>query len=346
MYKSNASAICLAVTITIISLLIISGPANAFILGLNADKSHVDAGEYVTFDVSLKIESADGIADVQKLILALNGPTNRECIFDVNGNKISGNLCENIIAINKIDTTTHNYGYAYGYGYRYGYGYSNGELKYQIIIDTEGFYAGSYNPILKIFIGDEIHTQIGNQLTINQATTSNGENGASRDDNLIKPENEDNTISLTPGSEFDFTYQDYSHKLTLDNLNEDSVDLTIYSDPQAVNLAIPTPAGVDLNEDNQQDMELNLWYVGKDSATINVNSDEPIRFTENKPKETQEIISLGAEQINFIKENSITKNNFGLSNLLFGNSLINYILLITNAIVLLFIVVAFILRRR
>lgn len=135
--------------------------------------------------------------------------------------------------------------------------------------------------------------------------------------------------------------------MIVDNLNQDSVDLTIHSDPQSLNVQIPNPASIDIDGDQQPDATLNLWYVGKDKATIAVESAQQINFKE-RINEQNEIITISKNQIdNPIRENSIVKNNqLTINGLIFGSSLINTILIITNMIILLFVIVAFIIKKR
>lgn len=164
------------VSIIILGLLVLSGPAQAFNLGISAVDSHVVKGENLEFAASLNIEDSDSYLPVKELSLILDGPVKRECVFDVSGNKISG--CDGV-NISKIENIDSRYGYGYGYGngvsfgYGYGYGYSYGlgklNLTYNIILDSSNYSAGEYSVNLSAKIGDKIYSEMGENIVISES---------------------------------------------------------------------------------------------------------------------------------------------------------------------------------
>ena len=118
--KHSSKLLAGLVSLFVIGLLILSGPANAFDLGLSIDDSTIDKGDNAVFSASIDIKSGENLP-IDEVSLIISGAGNRVCIFNVDGSKISG--CDGI-NINLISETT-SYGYGYGYGY-YGYGYNFG----------------------------------------------------------------------------------------------------------------------------------------------------------------------------------------------------------------------------
>lgn len=154
----------------VIFLLLLSGPAKAFVINFSADKNNVHAGEFVTFTASVDISPGENVP-VQKLVLNLdNNEKNihKKCIFSTDGRIISG--CEGISIVKlSSDGTGYGYqfGYAYGYGYNFGYGYGYTEsLSYQIRLNTECYEPGEYETKLSAYIGSEIFSKQGEVLKI------------------------------------------------------------------------------------------------------------------------------------------------------------------------------------
>jgi hypothetical protein len=182
------------ISISILTLLFLAGPAQAFILGLTVDNDIPSKGDSITFTATLDIERMDRYLPVKNLTLVLDGPEYTQCIFDVMGNVLSG--CENMTITPLFNSYSQGYGYGYGYdsdngygydfgygygydsdnGYGYGYdsdngygyGYGAGEitLKYEITLDTTDYLEGNYDTMLMAHIGDEIFSKDGLSITI------------------------------------------------------------------------------------------------------------------------------------------------------------------------------------
>lgn len=155
LHKITASII----TLSILSILIMSGPAQAFILGLTIFDNEVEKGELISFTASIKIENGEYL-DIKNIVLELKGieiPISFECSFNVKGEIIKG--CEGI-KIEQMSSTQ------YDYGYGYGYGYTNGNLVYNITLNTSYYIAGTYETYLNIFVKEKSFFQQGENISI------------------------------------------------------------------------------------------------------------------------------------------------------------------------------------
>lgn len=145
-------------SIFIIGILLIAGPANAFVLSMTIDDNTVNKGDEIEIEVVNTIESGEFL-NINNLSLVLDGPEKVECYFLSNGTIISG--CKGI-TIELIEIP----GYGYGYSYGYGYGYNEGDLKFRIIIDTSDYDTGAYTSVIKSYIGGAVYEEHGENIYI------------------------------------------------------------------------------------------------------------------------------------------------------------------------------------
>lgn len=163
--KGASRIVSVTVAVIFISFLIASGPAEAFVLGLNLPQPYVKLGEKTTFSVSTSIEEGEEL-QIDRLKVELIGPETISCEFLADGTPISE--CKSM-KINMLSNGTVKpedcYGYdsgncngEYGYDdegyghdtdfYNYGYGYEpkyiKGVLKYNVEFDTKGHKPGVY----------------------------------------------------------------------------------------------------------------------------------------------------------------------------------------------------------
>lgn len=167
-YKRYAS---LAITIGIVLMLIISGPAGAVKVGISGlDGTSSTKGDTITFDVSATIEDADSYVPIENLSLAFTGATEKEVVFSIDGNIIDGG---NGIEVKRTSTSSSDgygygygygyddvgYGYGFGYGYGYGYGYGAGgenlTYEYEITLDTSILNVGTHDATLYLNTGND-----------------------------------------------------------------------------------------------------------------------------------------------------------------------------------------------
>ena len=171
-------------SLAILGILIIAGPAQAFFFIIALSDNEADKGEMISFIVSINIESPDRLP-VNNLSLELKGPISKTCTFTPSGNPIEG--CSNMI-INKISTTIftqgnltgnysniiYNWGYGYGYGYGYSYNFPNQFLSYNITLNTSILEYGEYKTFFKAIIGSDIFSQRGENLIIMKEAINSG----------------------------------------------------------------------------------------------------------------------------------------------------------------------------
>jgi len=158
--KTRNKLISVFLTVFVVGLLVLSGPARAINVSVAVDDSDAkySANQLITFTASVDIESNE-IIPVQNLTLKVYNDSSQvaSCTFDLAGNKLTA--CTNFPNITKINAkgyvnATGQFGYGYGYnsgnwnvsnqsffnftGYGYGYGYTSGygsnnaELKYNV----------------------------------------------------------------------------------------------------------------------------------------------------------------------------------------------------------------------
>ena len=189
--------IAVGVTLIILTLLIISGPAQAFVLGLTSDVDTAKQPEKIVFTASIDINANENLP-IDELVLGLNGPEDVYCTFSIEGHKINnlGNCAG--INIKKIagpsinegygygygyDNSNnawerfgygygYNLGYGYGYGYQYGYGYTEQTLTYEITLHTQHYDAGTYTSKLDVIIDGKTFSENGPSIEI-QANPDN-----------------------------------------------------------------------------------------------------------------------------------------------------------------------------
>ncbi len=196
--KNSIKLIATIFTIAILGLILFSGPAQAFILGLTIDNPSPTKGTSVTFSATLDLQAADMYLPIENLSLIITGPTLVTCVFSPSGNSISG--CTGI-TINPIDVSSY-YGFIIGgnssgvyngYGYDFtdgfGYGYNSGiggdivNLTYTITLDTTSYATGTYTSRLTALIDAQTFSSDDITFTIN-AVQNTGGGSSSCDEDL------------------------------------------------------------------------------------------------------------------------------------------------------------------
>ena len=128
----------------IVSLLIVSGPAQALIIGSDFNKQNKN----IEFRFWMNPNSGENLA-VSELKLELS--TGQVCKFNVDGSVISG--CDNLV-IEKI-TAPDKPGNGPKPGYGYGYDNANNDrLAYKITLDSSKLSAGDYTMTFLVKIGN------------------------------------------------------------------------------------------------------------------------------------------------------------------------------------------------
>jgi hypothetical protein len=142
----NKKLLSFGITSMVLIILVLAGPAFAYIVTLNVVDDEVYEGENVEFSANVDIAENEFV-DVQNLKLNINGEESLSCVFDVNGNEISG--CENV-EIELISLPE----YEFGYG-----GYNNGNMSYNIRVHTNELEVGEYSSelVLNVAGNEEVY---------------------------------------------------------------------------------------------------------------------------------------------------------------------------------------------
>ncbi len=159
------------ITIFIVVMLIISGPAQAVSVIISGLQTTPYAqGSRVNFQVQIKINDPDQFVPITNISLNVTGPTNKARTFLLDGTPIAGDAIINITGVSIPPSadfgygygygydagTGHGYNFGYGYGYGYGYGTGGGQLTYiyNVTISTASLPAGNYNVVASLNTGE------------------------------------------------------------------------------------------------------------------------------------------------------------------------------------------------
>ena len=156
------------ITLVIVLMLIISGPATAVTVSITGLPSSITKGTSETFTVQITIEDPDNYVPVSNFSLDITGATQKGAIFDTSGNKLSGDSGISVSPVSTPGSSNYGYGYGYGldagygynfgYGYGYGYGYGAGggsvTYEYSITLDTSILNTGSHTAVAGLNTGD------------------------------------------------------------------------------------------------------------------------------------------------------------------------------------------------
>lgn len=267
------SFIPIMITIFIVTILIISGPARAFDLSLDISDDSVEKGDRVTFTSSIEITGNDSNLPISEITFVIDGASYRTCKFDVEGNKLSS--CDGVLEINLIEnTTSYEYGNGYGYffnnryGFGYGYGFDEGKLTYEIILDTDSYDEGDYETEMKVKIKNNYFTIPGPDFEI---TGELIDNSFILDELEIQDEFDaieiNKILKIEDGKTYNFLYGTDKHKLIVNGINE-NVDLTIFSQEQNIKMNLGETKETDLNSDNKDDMKIRLLFISEDKTKV------------------------------------------------------------------------------
>ena len=189
--KRNYTSI--AITVAIVLMLVLSGPASAVTLGISLDNNSPTKGDFITFTVTAEINDPDKYVPIDNFSLSITGDTNKEFLFNTDGTPISSGIT--VVAINSPSSDDYGhgyrygydsnigYGYSFGYGYGYGYGYGSGigghvTYEYEITLDTTDLNTGSHSAILKLNTGKSVKPSFSSS-TVPFTVTAAGSGGSS-----------------------------------------------------------------------------------------------------------------------------------------------------------------------
>jgi len=126
------------ITLLIVIMLIISGPAQAVSVSILGLQGPYTQGSSIQFQVKIDINDPDQFVPAKDITINLTGPTNPSAVFSLDGKKVSGDSIIKITGFQIPQAPDFGYGYGYGkdsigygYGYEsfgYGYGYGYGRI--------------------------------------------------------------------------------------------------------------------------------------------------------------------------------------------------------------------------
>ena len=150
------------IVIGVLSLLIFSGPAEAYILSLTGTNTDVLQGEKINFIATVD-NQMNNEAPINYITLKLTGDKTYSCDFDIQGLPINENDCKGITIV----PLSNNSG-SCSYGYN-GYGYSGTcNLKFNITLDSNKFGFGEYETKLIVKTTKSIEETLGPIISISK----------------------------------------------------------------------------------------------------------------------------------------------------------------------------------
>lgn len=131
-------------TLGVLVMLILAGPANAFNVSLSGFAvSNPTKGDKISTTATIEIRANERMPLPNPAGVFIDDKV--ACAFSINSPET---ICDGVTVklISSTSSYGYGYGYKYGYGYNYGYnqGYSNGKFTYNITIDTSKFSIGEH----------------------------------------------------------------------------------------------------------------------------------------------------------------------------------------------------------
>ncbi len=303
-------------TLFVITLLFLSGPAAALTVSLDAPSS-VNLGDTVTFTINVDINDPDSYVPIQyaKIILTNPNDFSSSCIVNMDGSNTCGSDPDFDFYIQDVIVNTENlnynegngYGYdsATGYGYNFGYGYgynfagASGSISYTITLDTSDLTAGDYTAKAEVYAeGNEVsHTYSSSSVSfsVNEASSpssSGGGGGSGGGGTAIGGEQvvistSEQAVILNTGTNVVFSLNNEAHSVKLASISDDHITVTVSSNPFNVDLYVGKSVKVDSNGNGINDLSMTLENIFAASARVTF---KVLKETaaETTPKTTEE----------------------------------------------------------
>ncbi|MEK6905998.1 MAG: hypothetical protein AABW81_00060 [Nanoarchaeota archaeon] len=145
-------SVALVLTVLIVGILILSGPADALKINMNLVKQTVKS---IVLKTKVVVETSDNLDKIDYLTFVMNGPKTVRCEFYDTGRIKTPSAC-NGITIKKTSREKINYGY----------GSRPLNLEYSITINPKDFTKGTYSTSLEVLKGANTFSQPGPSVTI------------------------------------------------------------------------------------------------------------------------------------------------------------------------------------
>jgi hypothetical protein len=297
----------LFLTAFVISVLIISGPAQAITLGISeiSDLTPEEQSE-ISFVAKIDLHENDVVAlkNITANIKNNDNTVNATCTFSLNGNKLS---CDSsfgdieLVSSNIEYNDSHaGYGYGYasggyinesfGYGYQYiaGYGYdefsnsitTTAELVYNIEWTTPGVSSETSFSIEILANADDgtntatYKTKTAQQITVEPETSSPSPGGGSGNYERVRViyiGGKSNQVNLGKNDVGKFRFKGAFHRMKFSYMGQNRVTIVIYSTPKTVSLDVGESAKVDITDDGYYDLHITLDDIRNSMAYMIVD---------------------------------------------------------------------------
>lgn len=191
--KKHGKYVSIAITVSIVLMLILSGPAGAVTLGISLDNTVPTKGDSIKFTVTATINDPDTYVPIDNFSLSITGVTTKELLFSTDGTPISSGIT--VVPINAPSANEYGFGDRNGndsnsgvqsFGYGYGYGSNNGAgggeviYTYDITLDTSILNTGSHGATLKLNTGENVKPSFSSpsvSFTVAGVSSSSGGSG-------------------------------------------------------------------------------------------------------------------------------------------------------------------------
>lgn len=262
------------ITVIVIALLLLSGPATAFDLAIDdISDSNPTQGDEVTFTATAEVASSE-LVPIQNLSLEFDDGT--ICYFEVDGSEISG--CTGITITQSEDSTNYTSGdlnftaagedKSYGSGFGYGYAAPGpSRLVYDVTLDTDEFDTGDLTFTLNAHMQGDTFSSDEATIDIDSESSGGGGGGSSI---VYNPSTSQTWSKITPGAASIM-------KVSSDDFGIKQITITVKNPAQSVNIVIEKlpgkPASVTKSITGKVFRYLKINAKNLDDSNLNGNAD-------------------------------------------------------------------------
>ncbi len=328
MAKKIRGVVSFSLTLLIIILLFLSGPASAVTVSVTSADT-VTVGSGITFTVEVAIASPDSYVPLNYTNLTITDPDGtqiRTCKIDLDST-VSG--CDDI-AVNSVtqdaglsysyangtgydvtNTTSYNLGYGYGYGSTGSYGSITYSITWTVPPPSS---PGTYIAKAEMYAygneGTHVYPSSNKEFSVTAASSTSsssssggGGGGGAGDAPATIGEGETKSLGrlssygaereMEHGARIEFTLPNgEKHSATIKEVEEDRAKIEIRSEPQTIIVKLAETINVDVNNDEKADVSIYLkkiTAVGNAVIKITRLDDSPKLIKGHKSAEAAEL---------------------------------------------------------
>jgi len=309
------SLIPITITLVVLFMLIISGPAKAFEFKLDVDDGNIQRGDEIVFTSEINIKNIDSNLPIEYILLEIDGKVHKECKFDLDGNKLTS--CPGVKSIKVIEDST-NYGYGYrdgyfngnNYNFGYGYGLNDGKMVYEITYDTSVLVAGDYETRLIVKIQNTTFSILGDKIKISESDSISDGTISDEAINLSDVDNFESSkiLKFEEGTSHYFRQgsKRYEIKAIKIDLNNKVTELYLNGYGN-MNFNLGDIKPINLDSDEESEFDLKFIYVGEKASSFFVEIyDRDVVFEKDGSNE----MTILTPPSQIIKR--VSRNSYGL----------------------------------